>query len=153
VRHAEAPGVGDPPGWSLDDCATQRNLSAQGRSQARELGTRLRQERVAIGRVLSSPWCRCLDTARLLEVGTVVVEPAFANVFMLPERRTASAEQARALIGRWRGPGTLLVVTHAENIRDLTGQGPRSGEMVVVAPGEGGALRVIGSVLPATRRP
>jgi phosphohistidine phosphatase SixA len=151
LRHAEAPGVGDPPGWRLDDCATQRNLSERGRAEARAVGARLRQERIRIARVLSSPWCRCLETARLVDVGAVQQEPTFGNAFVLSDRRGDLREGGRAVIDRWRGPGVLLVVTHGENIRALTGQSPSTGEIVVVAPRAGGELKVIGAVPPPAR--
>jgi len=147
VRHAEAPGVGDPPGWKLGDCPSQRNLSERGRAEARAVGARLRSEGIAIGRVVSSPWCRCLDTATLVDAGAVEVEPTFANAFVLSEQRAALREGGRALLGRWRGPGVLLVVTHGENIAALTGTSPAPAEIVVVAAGgDDGALRVIGSI-------
>src|SRR4029453_2730501 len=114
IRHGEAPGVGDPDGWKLDDCATQRNLNEAGRAQARELGARLKAERIRGARVLASPWCRATETAPLLGVGAVRSEPAFANAFILSEKRTELANGARAVIAQWRGPGTLLVVTHGE---------------------------------------
>jgi broad specificity phosphatase PhoE len=63
LRHAIAPGTGDPPGFTLGDCDTQRNLSAEGRAQAERIGARLRENGIAAARVLSSQWCRCLDTA------------------------------------------------------------------------------------------
>jgi len=151
MRHGDAPGVGDPAGWRLDDCATQRNLSERGRDEARAAGARLRAERIAIARVLSSPWCRCVDTATLVDVGPVQVEPAFANAFVLHERRDALREGGRAVIGRWRGPGVLFVVTHGENIRALTGRSPATAEIVVVSMGADGAIRDIGS-LPAPAR-
>jgi len=147
MRHGEAPGVGDPPGWRLSDCPSQRNLSERGRAEARAVGARLRSEGIAIGRVVSSPWCRCLDTATLVDAGAVEVEPTFANAFVLSEQRAALREGGRALLGRWRGPGVLLVVTHGENIAALTGTSPAPAEIVVVAAGgDDGALRVIGSI-------
>jgi len=151
MRHGEAPGVGDPPGWRLDDCATQRNLSDTGRADARAVGVRLRAERIAFGRVVSSPWCRCLDTAALVDVGPVQVEPAFANAFVLRDRREALREAGRAVVAAWRGPGVLLVVTHGENIQALTGRTPATAELVVVAPGADGALREIGILAPPRR--
>ncbi|MEO5843765.1 MAG: histidine phosphatase family protein [Caldimonas sp.] len=153
MRHGDAPGVGDPPGWRLDDCATQRNLSERGRADARAAGARLRDERIVIARVLSSPWCRCIDTATLVGAGAVQVEPSFANAFMLRERRETLREGGRAVIGRWRGPGVLLVVTHGENIHALTGVSPAAAEIVVVSAGADGTLRTIGSVpAPPQRR-
>jgi phosphohistidine phosphatase SixA len=153
MRHTDAPGAGDPPGWRLDDCATQRNLSAQGRADARAVGDRLRAERGQIAKVLSSPWCRCVDTAKLMNVGPVQIEPTFANAFVLSDQRAALTEGARALIGRWRGPGTLLVVTHGANIQALTGRNPSSGEMVVVSTSADGSLQEMGSLaVPRARR-
>jgi hypothetical protein len=96
---------------------------------------RLRAERIAFGRVVSSPWCRCLDTAALVDVGPVQVEPAFANAFVLRDRREALREAAGPSSRPWRGPGVLLVVTHGENIQALTGRTPATAELVVVAPG------------------
>jgi phosphohistidine phosphatase SixA len=151
VRHADAPGTGDPPGWRLDDCATQRNLSATGRADARALGHALRAERVPIAQVLSSPWCRCLDTARLMDVGPVQTEPAFSNAFVLNDRRDELTAEGLAVLRRWRGPGTLIVVTHGSNITALTGRNPASGEAVVVSLGPEGALHVEGSFLARSR--
>src|SRR5206468_7423164 len=72
MRHGNAPpGYGDPPGFKIDDCQTQRNLDERGREQARALGEAFRQHGVRVDRILSSPWCRCLETARLLAVGPV----------------------------------------------------------------------------------
>jgi len=152
MRHGDAPGVGDPEGWRIDDCTTQRNLSERGRDEARSVGARLRAERIEIARVLSSPWCRCVDTATLVGVGPVQVEPAFANAFVLSGRRDALREGGQAVIGRWRGPGVLLVVTHGENIRALAGRSPATAEIVVVASGADGTLREIGSLAAQARR-
>ena len=80
MRHADAPGgVGDPPGFRLDDCATQRNLSEKGRADAAKIGARLKLEGIAFEQVLSSPWCRCIDTAMLLNLGTVETEVTFTS--------------------------------------------------------------------------
>jgi len=151
MRHGDAPGVGDPSGWRLDDCKTQRNLGEQGRAEARAVGVRLRAERIAFARVLSSPWCRCLDTAALVDVGPVRIDPTFANAFLLRDRREALREGGRAVIAAWRGPGVLLVVTHGENIHALTGQSPAPAEVVVVTTGADGTLRPVGT-LPAPER-
>src|SRR5262247_1204536 len=72
VRHGNAPpGYGDPPGFKIDDCSTQRNLDDRGRAQAKALGAAFRQHGVGVDKVLSSPWCRCLETAELLALGPV----------------------------------------------------------------------------------
>ena len=136
MRHADAPGgFGDPPGFKVDDCATQRNLSAKGRADARKIGARLRSEGIALETILSSPWCRCIDTATLLELGPVKTEPTFGNVVVLRDQRESLTSGARAIIDQWTGSGTLLVVTHGANIQALTGIQPASGEIVVVRGG------------------
>jgi broad specificity phosphatase PhoE len=152
MRHADAPGpAGDPPGFRLDDCSTQRNLSAEGRTHARAIGEKLKAERVPIGQLLSSPWCRCVDTAKLLGLGKVQLEPTFSNVVVLNDQRDRLTEGARKLIGAWRGPGTLFVVTHGANIQALTGGlNPASGEIVVVATKDG-SLQELGRLLLAGR--
>jgi len=81
MRHARAPGTGDPPGFRLGDCATQRNLDDGGRGQARELGERLRAAGLAGAAVLASPWCRTTETAVLLGLGPVTTLPALASFF------------------------------------------------------------------------
>jgi broad specificity phosphatase PhoE len=148
MRHAEAPGgTGDPPGFRLDDCATQRNLSAEGRADAKAVGEKLKAEGVIIGQLLSSPWCRCVDTARLMDVGAVEIAPTFGNVVVLSDQRAALTEGARAVIGSWKGPKTLLVVTHGANIQALTGgYNPASGEIVVVAAESEGTIREVGRI-------
>lgn len=148
LRHAQAPGVGDPPQFRLGDCTTQRNLDERGRAQARRIGEALRRRAVAVGAVWASPWCRTRETAELLALGPVKDEPAFGSLF--GDRRGAEAEQtarARALLEAWRGPGVLVVVTHQVNISALVGRGAVSGEGVVLARRDG-ALAVAGS-LPA----
>ena len=152
MRHADAPGgAGDPSGFRLDDCTTQRNLSEEGRADAKAVGEAFKSAGVAVGRILSSPWCRCVDTARLLALGPVEIEPTFSNAFVLADRRDALTAGARAVIGGWRGPGTLLVVTHGANIQALTGYNPSAGEVVVVTARKGDALQPIGRI-PVPRR-
>ena len=152
MRHTDAPGPsGDPPGFRLDDCKTQRNLSEQGRADAKAAGDRLKAQRVPIASVLSSPWCRCVDTARLMRIGSVQIEPAFSNVVVLNDRVAELTEAGRAVIHAWKGPGTLFVVTHGANIAAMTGgTNPASGEIVVVGTKGGGALRELGR-LPIAR--
>lgn len=133
MRHADAPGgVGDPAGFRLGDCATQRNLSAKGRTDAEKIGARLKSKGIAFEKIVASPWCRCMDTATLLKLGPVIAEPTFSNVVVLPEQRQSLTAGARALIAEWNGSGNLLAVTHGANIAALTGIQPASGEIVVV---------------------
>jgi len=137
MRHADAPGgTGDPAGFRLDDCATQRNLSDKGRADAAKIGARLKSERIAIEKILASPWCRCMETATLMQLGAVEAAPTFSNVVVLRAQSDQLAAGAGAVIDGWDGRGILLVVTHGANIYDLTGVSPASGEIVVV-PGGG----------------
>ena len=150
LRHALAPGTGDPAGFRLGDCSTQRNLSLEGRRQAIAIGAQWRRERVPVDRVLTSRWCRARDTARLLAVGTVTAYPDFDSSFTVSstvaQRRTA---KVRGIITRHRDqPGVLVLVGHQVNITALTGMVPSSGAAVVVKATSTGTLRVIG-VLPA----
>lgn len=138
IRHAEAPGgAGDPAGFKPDDCSTQRNLSETGRSQARQLGERFRANGVAAQKVLASEWCRTRETASLMALGPVEEAPTFNNAYVLHDRRQALTEGARAFIAGWKGPGTLVIVTHGANILPLTGIQPGEAEIVVVAPDPG----------------
>ncbi|MFN6997741.1 MAG: histidine phosphatase family protein, partial [Aquincola tertiaricarbonis] len=112
MRHARAPGVGDPAGFKLGDCSTQRNLNDEGRADARAAGQRLRAAGVKVGKLLSSPWCRCLETARLLDLGPVVADPAFGSTFRSETSSDEVTAAARRVIADWRGPGVLMAVTH-----------------------------------------
>lgn len=143
MRHADAPGgVGDPPGFHVEDCATQRNLSPKGRVDAEKIGARLQEEGIAFEKIVSSPWCRCIDTAKLLNLGTVETEATFGNVVVLRDQQEALTAGGRALIARWTARGNLLVVTHGANIFAMTGVSPASGEIVVVKGGGDRAVPV-----------
>jgi len=138
IRHSVAPGgAGDPAGFRLDDCKTQRNLSDQGRADARALGERFRSQQVKVGKIFSSQWCRCRQTAELMNIGPVEDAPTFNNAFVLSAERDTLTAGARATIGAWRGPGTLVVVTHGQNVQALLGINPGEGEVIVVAPDPG----------------
>jgi hypothetical protein len=135
IRHASAPGpAGDPAAFMLDDCKSQRNLSEEGRAQARALGDLFRAQKVKVGKVISSQWCRCRQTAELMNIGPVEEAPTFNNAFVLRDERDALTAGARATIANWRGPGTLVIATHGQNILALLGFRPSEGEVIVVAP-------------------
>jgi broad specificity phosphatase PhoE len=144
VRHAATdPGVGDPPGFRLEDCSTQRNLSAEGRSEARRLGEALRSRKVAVAKVLSSPWCRCLETARIAFGSAPQVQPALSNLFGRREREAEQVAQLRRIVQAPPGGGNLVLVTHGSTTLALTGVSPGTAEMVVLTPQDGG-FRVAG---------
>lgn len=133
MRHATAPGVGDPPGFSLDDCATQRNLNEAGRLEAKRWGALLREMGISAPRVFSSRWCRALETARLMEVGVVEPLPALDSFFANQENETPQTEALRRWLGSLPGTAPVVLVTHQVNITALTGVFPRSGEGLVLA--------------------
>ena len=144
IRHAiTTPGVGDPPGMRLDDCNTQRNLTDAGRRDARRLGEVFRARDVPVDRVLSSPWCRCLETARLA-FGMAESWPPLSNLFGRPEHRAEQVQQMQALVGQRRTGGTLVLVSHGSTISALTGVMLDTAEMVVVTPQGEGQFTVAG---------
>jgi phosphohistidine phosphatase SixA len=146
IRHAQTvPGVGDPPGFRLGDCSTQRNLSEEGRAQARRLGAAFEARGIKPARVLSSQWCRCIDTA-IAAFGRPAPEPALNSFF--DDRKTAPAqsEAVRKLMAAVK-PGTLLVlVTHQVNISAIAGEPAGLGEMFVFAPEGKSSARLIGRI-------
>ncbi len=154
-RHALAPGGGDPADFDVEDCATQRNLSAAGRRQAVRMGRQLRANDVPVTRVRSSPWCRSRDTARLMRVGPVRELMRLGSVFQASERTAMRRQRAtERLIRRHAGrEGVMVIVGHQANIIDLTGIAPTSGEGVVVRADEDtGELDILGRVsAPSTR--
>lgn len=142
IRHALAPGTGDPPNFSLTDCGTQRNLSAAGRAQAVRIGAALRRAGLNDARVFSSPWCRCLDTAAALGFGAVTPLPVLGSFFEEPQLRHQRTRELRAWIAT-AADGPLILVTHQVNITALSGIVPASGEAVVFQRQAGAGLTLI----------
>jgi phosphohistidine phosphatase SixA len=139
IRHASAPGTFDPPGFKLDDCSTQRNLSEQGRAQARQLGEALRARKIPIGEVLSSQWCRCVDTATLaFGSANVVPMPILSSPTKLSsEQRTANTLAVQERIQRLslakpKATTNSVYVSHMFNVQDITGQAIDEGEILIV---------------------
>jgi Histidine phosphatase superfamily (branch 1) len=146
LRHAEAPGSGDPPGFKLGDCSTQRNLSEEGRAQSRAIGDLFRTNGIASAAVYSSQWCRCLDTARLLGLGEVepldLLNSFFGDSSVEPARSAALLDWLR----EQRFDDPAVFVTHQVNITGLTGEVPDRGEMIVVRIHTGRPVEVVGRV-------
>jgi phosphohistidine phosphatase SixA len=145
MRHAIAPGTGDPAGFRIGDCTTQRNLDAAGRAQAARIGAAIQDRGIAIATVLTSQWCRARDTADRLGLGAVEEEPALNSFF--GDRGSADAA-SRAVTERLASLGArkAVLVTHQVNITALTGIFPASGEIIVVAPEADGRLAVRGRI-------
>lgn len=120
IRHALAPGMGDPDLFRLGDCSTQRNLSAVGRRQAKRIGARLRDLGVTRARIHSSQWCRCLETAKLLGLGKVTPLPALNSFFGRPELEKPQMRALRQWLSRQKLDVPLVLVTHQVNITALS---------------------------------
>ncbi len=150
VRHASAPGTGDPANFRLGDCATQRNLDPAGRDQAQRIGARFRENGIAAAQVFASQWCRTTETAKLLDLGGIEPLPALNSFFQQGDEAAQNRALRLWLAKRDLSQPTVLV-THQVNITALTGAQPDSGEMVVVRRGAKGELEVVGT-LTADRR-
>ncbi len=147
LRHANAPGIGDPPGFKLGDCSTQRVLDAAGRAQAKRLGERIAQAGVTAATVYSSQWCRCLETARLLALGAPI-ELASLNSFFdrSANREGQVAEVRRFLHALPKGASLVVMVTHQVMITAFTRSGIASGAGAVFELVPDGEPRLIGEI-------
>jgi phosphohistidine phosphatase SixA len=147
MRHSEAPGYADPPNYNLEDCSTQRNLVDSGRAHARRTGEAFRRNGITFQRVLTSPWCRCKETA-LLAMGREA--EVFGPLSNLVGRSQHTADQVAALkahLAALDANTRVLFVTHGIVINALTGINPASGEMVIVRLDSSGNPTVAGRLL------
>ncbi|KPQ36815.1 MAG: Phosphohistidine phosphatase SixA [Phormidesmis priestleyi Ana] len=148
LRHAIAPGTGDPAIFQLNDCSTQRNLSEAGRQQAIDMGEAFRSRNIPVTQVLSSQWCRCLETAELMDLAPVEPFPALNSFFQNRPNGDAQTAQVEDYIAtRDDVPGVIVMVTHQVNITGLSGIFPPSGSAVVVQLNDDGQLNVLGQLL------
>ncbi|BDA82694.1 hypothetical protein Sa4125_02360 [Aureimonas sp. SA4125] len=145
IRHAAAPGTGDPAGFRIGDCTTQRNLDAAGRAQATRIGAAIRERSVTVGAVISSQWCRARDTADLLNLGPVETGPSLNSFFDDRGKADAASRETMQHLSAL-GDRKAVLVTHQVNITALTGIYPSSGEIIVVARGSDGGLAVRGRI-------
>ena len=145
LRHSFAPGGFDPPDARLDDCSTQRNLDESGREQAKRIGEAFRQNGIVVGAVLSSPRCRCLDTARLA-FGQAQSWDVLQGALRDAERRQRQLAEIRTAIAAHRSALPLVLVTHGSVVTDLTGLSIRMGAFVVLRRAAGGSHTVAGQL-------
>lgn len=146
MRHAYAPGGGDPANFKLGDCTTQRNLSAKGRKDAAEIGSWLKSQQVKVLRVESSRWCRANETAKLLDLGKVRLNKNLDSLFQVadPVNNIQTARIKQRIIKHRQKSGLLVMVGHFVNVAALTGVSLDSGEGVLVRANKQGALKVLG---------
>ena len=141
MRHADAPGFGDPAGYVIGQCSTQRNLGDYGKKQAIAIGAWLSKQGIQKADVFSSPWCRCIDTGNLLNKGSVKIEPSLGSFFdnmSLEKRQTKALEIfiKNELAKQPKAP--LILVTHHVNIQAFTGKVVGVGDMVLARVNKNG---------------
>ena len=143
IRHAYAPGNGDPAGFNLNDCSTQRNLSDDGRKQAQRIGEFFTKNKIEIDKVLSSEWCRCKETAKIAFKNYST--NSFLNSFYSSKFSKNKDKQVKAFnyyIKNLEIEKNLIFVTHYVFISEVLNYGPSSGEIVVSDKN----LNIIGSL-------
>jgi phosphohistidine phosphatase SixA len=146
MRHAIAPGTGDPPNFQLDDCNTQRNLSDEGREQAVRIGARFRENGILSALVFSSQWCRCLETAKLLDLGPVHELSILNSFFRQYELRDQQTRMLQEWLDKQQLDRPVVLVTHQVNISALTDVFATSGEMVIIRRFGTDRISVVGRI-------
>ena len=144
IRHALAPGGGDPNGFKIGDCKTQRNLNKAGIEQSKKIGKIFRDNKISIDIVLSSEWCRCKDTA-YYAFGKFQEFSALNSTFSTPYNRNGprQVKEIEEYLMNWEGEGkNLILVTHYSIITTITTAVPSSGEIVIADKN----LNVIGTI-------
>ena len=133
IRHALAPGGGDPKGFKIDDCKTQRNLNEIGINQSKKIGKLFEEKNIKIDQVLSSQWCRCKDTAKYA-FGSFKEFSALNATFSSPfdKNKKKQIKELKSFVKKWDGQGkNLVLVTHYVIIMAITGVAPSSGEIII----------------------
>ena len=144
MRNSTAPGSDDPPNFRIGDCSTQRNLSQGGRDQAVVIGQKLREAGIDDARVVSSQWCRCLDTANLLEIGEVEELPYLNSLVSYPGQGGQMTRDLAAWVAEAELSRTTILVTHQINISSIVRSGAGEGDIVVVRRETDGGLSLVG---------
>ena len=145
IRHALAPGTGDPANFRIGDCSTQRNLDDRGREQAGAIGKFLRSKGITSARVYSSQWCRCLETAELINMGTVTELPALNSFYELTRDREPNLKALRKFIAEQPFDGVLVIlVTHLVTISAIANEGVSSGEGVLLKLSRDAPYKIVG---------
>jgi phosphohistidine phosphatase SixA len=147
IRHALAPGIGDPQEFDVNDCSTQRNLNDEGREQARAIGQWLRKRGINNVKVYSSQWCRCLETARLMNLGSVTPLPALNSFFERSEDREPNISALKQFVHENTKPDELIImVTHQVTISEITDKWTDSGHGKLVRPDQVGGIELLGEL-------
>ena len=148
IRHAYAPGSGDPNNFDLKDCSTQRNLNKEGRLQSKKIGYYFKKNKIPIQKVISSEWCRCKETAQILDLGAVTELPILNSFFENFHLKDNQTTQLKDWLSQHNNKTSIILVTHQVNITALTGVYPSSGEIVVIRMTNLGGVKVVGRIPP-----
>lgn len=151
MRHALAPGGGDPANFQLNDCTTQRNLSDSGRDQARDIGAAFKEAGITFTRVLTSQWCRCRETAKLLDLGTPEDFTPLNSFFQDRSTGPAQVQEIKSYLRTLPEEETVMLVTHQVNVTGLTDEWVRSGEVFIIQVEEAGEVKILGRYLIPAR--
>lgn len=149
LRHALAPGTGDPGNFDIDDCSTQRNLNATGREQARAWKPYLEDHGISRARVFSSQWCRCLETARQMDMGPMEEMMSLNSFFRNRGQGDMQTRQTITMVNEMEDGAPVILVSHQVNITALTGIYPSSNEGVIIALPLSESPRVLARVSPS----
>ena len=144
IRHSKAPGFGDPQGFKIKDCKTQRNLSKEGIKQSKKIGKLFEKNQIKIDQVLSSQWCRCKDTAKYA-FGNYKEFTALNSTFQSPfdQNEVKQLKELYNFVKKWDGKGkNLILITHYSIITAVTNAVPSSGEIVITDKD----FKVLGSI-------
>ncbi len=145
IRHALAPGTGDPSHFKIGDCQTQRNLDATGMDQARKLGQIIKASGIRVQAIYTSQWCRCRDTAELLNAGPIKEEPGLNSFYQGHADKKSSLQRLHNQFKQINpDKGFVLMVTHFVTINALTGKNVQSGAMVGFNPETGQSVEITG---------
>lgn len=146
MRHAIAPGTGDPENFTLGKCDTQRNLSTEGRNQAKKIGELFRQYGIESAKMYSSQWCRCIDTAVEMQLGKVAELPFMNSFFQSYSKEPQQTQALKTWLQNQKQTSPIILVTHQVNITALTGVFPSSGEIVFIRTEPSGEIVVEGTI-------
>ena len=146
IRHALAPGFGDPQNFDLNDCSTQRNLKGEGREQAFRIGEKIKAAGIKFSKIYSSQWCRCLETAEYMNLGEITMEPGLNSFFqgIVPKDKTLDRLRKR-LESVEAKQELVLMITHQVTITAVTGITVSSGGAVAfnTKSGESREVRIL----------
>ena len=132
IRHAYAPGSGDPDNFNLNDCSTQRNLSEDGKKQAQLIGVFFKENKIKIDKILSSEWCRCKETAFIAfeDFETKDFLNSFYSIKFAKNKKT-QVKNLKKYVNKWNSKKNLILVTHYVIISEVLNYAPGSGEIII----------------------